>query len=225
LTASSDNRIIIWNPKTLQRETVLEGLTGLVGNVAVSPDGRTLACGGKQGLTIWDFKSRKARRFSGSTNWVTSVDFNPESTRLALGVRHPHVPGIYNKFTGQIIREEVLPYDEIEIWDVQQPRKLHTLGHLDTVGEVHYSSDGKFLASEGMCYVRLWEAKSGRALGVIRTNDQEIAYGFHFAFSPDGRFLATTYFSEEKNRGFVNIWATETLRQFPSAPKPRSSDP
>ncbi len=111
--------------------------------------------------------SKLFRTLNGHKDWVLSVMFSPDGTRLATGGND------------KIIR----------LWDVGTGRLLGSLGgHGYAINAVTYSPDGKWLASAGVDgSVRLWNPKSGLQQGALR------GYGYAFyaiAFSPDAKRLA-----------------------------------
>lgn len=81
-------------------------------------------------------------------------------------------------------------------------------GHSDSVRSISFSSDGQFIvsASEDRT-VRLWDAKTGRQIGLPMRGHTSYVYSAYF--SPDGKRIVSA--SEDKT---IRIWDTETRRQI-----------
>jgi WD40 repeat protein len=70
---------------------------------------------------------------------------------------------------------------------------------------VAFSPDGHYLLQEGPAHrVKVWDARTGRALGEIGRHDDSI---WAMIFSPDGRRLATA-----SNDGTVRVWTWDPAR-------------
>ncbi|MCI0535296.1 MAG: hypothetical protein L0Z50_08710, partial [Verrucomicrobiales bacterium] len=94
--------------------------------------------------------------------------------------------------------------------------RLHLTGHVGGVPGVEFSPDGSKIASTGKDgMVRIWEAKTGKALQTwpIPHGGQ----GQTVAFSPDGRWLASG--SYENNE--VLVWSLEAGRPVLALGDPR----
>jgi WD40 repeat protein len=149
-----------------------------VQTLAFSPDGKRLATGSADGaMMLWDVASGKVLlKFDGMTGGaVSAVAFSPDGKLIAKG-------GINN--------EDMPPTGEVILLDAASGKMLakHT-GQKDRVASVAFSPDGKFLAAgvrDGT--VRLWEAKTNKAIYVFKWNSQVVN---GIAFSPDGKTLAT----------------------------------
>jgi WD40 repeat protein len=86
----------------------------------------------------------------------------------------------------------------VKIWDAASGRLIRTLrGHQGTVLSVAFCPVGQLLVSGGEESVKVWDTKAWRE---IRT----LPRGWHVAFSPDGRRLATVAMD-------LKIWDTATL--------------
>jgi len=96
-------------------------------SVTFSPDGKILASGGPEGITLWRVSDGSLiRTLKGHTDKVTSVTFSPDGKILASGSED----------------------DTIKLWRVSDGSLIRTLkGHKAWVCSVTFSPDGKILAS------------------------------------------------------------------------------
>ncbi|TDB92001.1 DUF1513 domain-containing protein [Actinomadura sp. 7K534] len=81
---------------------------------------------------------------------------------------------------------------KIRLSDVAEKRTARFLsGHIESVGSVAFSQDGKLLASSSTLSdtVRIWDVASGRSLRDIPSEPLAI-FADDLAFTPDGRTLA-----------------------------------
>ena len=132
-SASKDNTIKLWDLKTNQIITALEGHKEQVSSLAFSPDGTMLVSGspdytGRDGETVkvWDVKTKQVIA-TFSPKWGTdAVAFSPDGAILASPT---------NKIS-------------IALWDVKTKQPVATLrGHIKGVTRMAFSPDGTTLAS------------------------------------------------------------------------------
>lgn len=148
--------------------------TGLVHAVTLSPDGKTLATAGFDGVAkLWDvapdgaLKEKKA--LTGHTGPVYAVAFHPTDTKLIATASQDKTA---------------------RVWDVTDGKmKFEMKGHADIVSAIAFSPDGKALATGGADKaVKLWNPADGKELKALGTHDGGI---YSIAFSPDGKVLAS----------------------------------
>ena len=120
--------ILLWNVASSQEKATLRGQSMNLHFLTFSPDGRTLASGGYDGvLRLWDVASgQQTTTFRGHEDWVTSVKFSPDGSILASG-GEDHT---------------------VRLWDVVSGQEKAALrGHTGDVFSVSFSPDGRILAS------------------------------------------------------------------------------
>jgi len=128
--------------------------------VAFSPDNRTVALAGHQGLSLWDVASGKELQVFVEERGV-SVAFSPDGRYLASG-------GI----------------GSVSIWEVATAKKIHAMPKDEQSWTrcVAFSPDGRKLVtvSDGRLGMRLWDLATKEVL-------DSSGWAITAAFSPDGR--------------------------------------
>jgi WD40 repeat protein len=170
----------LWDVRTGRRQRTHLG--NMMFAVAFSPEGRELAAGDDDGVTVWEAETGKDRsRLKGPGHLVTSVAYLPGGGGLA------------SAGSDRTVR----------LWDLRAGRERAKLeGHTDWVQKIALTNGGKLLASashDGS--VRLWDTASGKEL---LTLEQGTAV-WCVAFSPDGKTLAV---GVDRN---VKLWSVTKL--------------
>jgi eukaryotic-like serine/threonine-protein kinase len=242
---SMDGRLRIWDPATGALVHDLEdgGLEDfrlsnvpdyrwacfLPQNVAISPDGTTVACGHNNQVRFWDLATgrEQARLTVPVQGSVRHVVFSPSGRQLAIAATEPGLC-LIDRATGVIQRTLAGPTgllyavsfspdgrrlaaagDDriIRIWDTTTGELQRELrGHTDQVFTVAFHPDGHRIASGGRDrYVRIWDPATGDEMARLQGHTD---YVFSLAFSPDGSTLVSG-----SGDTTVRIWDTLPLVQ------------
>ncbi|CAD6446227.1 e13f86a5-3efc-43ce-a537-5658ff5fbd22 [Sclerotinia trifoliorum] len=122
----------------------------------------------------------------GHSDWVNSIAFSPDGTKVASGSRDK----------------------TIRLWDTATGESLQMLeGHLDSVNSIAFSPDGTKVASGSDDQtIRLWDTATGESLQMLEGHSHWVT---SIAFSPDGTKVASG--SLDKT---IRLWDTTTGESF-----------
>ncbi|MCI5143901.1 MAG: WD40 repeat domain-containing protein, partial [Candidatus Electrothrix sp. ATG1] len=145
-SASEDRTIRLWDMKSGQELTVLQGHTAPVNSVCFSPDGTRLAsASADKTIRFWDVdRGQEVTVFKGHTDVVNNVTFSPDGRWLA---------------SASVDRT-------IRLWGIANGNEQKVLrGHTDVVNSVSFSPDGEYLASGSADKtIRLWNAVNAQEI-------------------------------------------------------------
>jgi hypothetical protein len=163
----------------------LEGHTGRVNAVAISPDGRFIVSGSEDHtVKVWELESgRLLRSLEGHTGRVWAVAVSPDGRFIVSGSSDRTV----------------------KVWELESGRLLRSLeGHTGKgVNAVAVSPDGRFIVSgSDDRTVKVWELESGRLLRSLEGHTGRV---WAVAVSPDGRFIVSG--SEDRT---IRAWEPES---------------
>jgi WD40 repeat protein len=160
----------------------------LVESIAYSPDGKTLATGSFQELTLWDTeKGTPKARVGGFADRVVAIAFAPDGKTFATGGGAPTEDGEVKLFdaAGKFIAE------------VKN-------AHSDQVFGVCFSPDGRLLATGGADrFVKVFEVPGGK---LVKTFEGHTNHVLDVGWTADGKKLVSCGADADK---MVKVWDYE----------------
>ncbi|MCI0395546.1 MAG: serine/threonine protein kinase [Chloroflexi bacterium] len=151
---------------------------GLVTQLAVSPDGNTIAAAGSVGIWLYDPATLEPYQLLvGHEGLVTSVSWSPDGSQLASG-----------------------GYDNyVKIWDVASGQYVEAFDAHSLVYSVAWSPDGQYIAAGGYeGFAQVWSAADGLEVATLEGHEGPIR---SVAWSPDSTWLASA--GED---GSIRLW-------------------
>ena len=152
---------------------------GTISSIMFSPDGKRLAVASSIGIWIYNAQTGKElnRLARDMVSGVYSMCFSPDGRILASG----SLTNAFTSSSGDYV---------IRLWSTSTGQHIKTLiGHTAPVISVHFSPDGKKLASGSIDKtVRLWSVSTGQHLKTLIGHTDWIT---SVCFSPDGHVLAS----------------------------------
>lgn len=171
------NAITAANVGALVRTSEITG--ELLGPISYAPNGRQIAIGINNDVTLNNPELQEQRRLVGHTGSVIVVAYSPDSRLLASAAKDDN---------------------DARIWDAQSGALLHTLkGHTQWLRSVVFSPDGTQLATGGTDNtIKLWNVSDGT---LVRTLEGHTDFVGNLVFAPDNKSLASSSCD-----GTVRIW-------------------
>lgn len=185
-TGGVDRTIKLWNIRTGELLTKLEGHTYPVLTLAFSPDGCRLVSGsGDTTLRIWDVENRtEISHLKGHSLYVVTCDWSPNGSRIVSG----EVDGT------------------IAVWDADSGKLLkHLKDHRTAVQVVRFTPDGLGMASGSSDHsIIIWkfDGDSFKPERTLMGHESEVRA---LSYSWDGKFMASG--SSDKD---LFVWTTDT---------------
>ncbi|MGW4960771.1 WD40 repeat domain-containing serine/threonine protein kinase [Nonomuraea sp. NPDC004186] len=179
-----------WFPRTVRLPIENYGY-----GLALSPDGKTVALGGDDGIDFWDLASRQRSgppiQPSGALRAGGKMAFSPDGRLLAAT----------DDGRGG---DDVRAFDQVRLWDVRSHKQIgKPFGRpRDTIGSLTFSPDGQALATSHEDETRLWNLTTQRQLGASFPNN---AAGPVVFLDQAGKLLATD--------NDLTVWNIKTRRK------------
>jgi WD40 repeat protein len=220
---------VLHPPGTVLLRT-LEGHSGSVRGVAVTPDGRcAVSASSDHTLKVWDLETgRQLLTLEGHSSWVNGVAVSPDG-RYAVSASHDKTLKVWDLETGRPLRtleghsdrvngvavspdgrRAVSASDDhtLKVWDLETGRELHTLeGHSNRVNGIAVSPDGRRAVSASDDHtLKVWDLETGRELRTLKGHSHSVR---GVAVSPDGRRAISASWDST-----LKLWDLETGREL-----------
>ena len=209
ISAGDDKAIRIWNVETAETERLIrgeigEGEDGKILAMALSPDGKTLAVGGRlrggkggeAAIRIIDLASGEiVRLLEGHAEAVLSLAFSPDGTMLASGSMD----------------------DTAIVWSTEDYSVVKRFaGHQGDVNAVRFARDGqRLVTASDDTVLGLWDLASGRLVAELPGHSDAV---IAIAISPADGTIASGALDKS-----IRLWNPETGAPIAAIDKRKSS--
>jgi hypothetical protein len=209
-------------------DRILEGHTGEVKAVAITPDGARIVSGSSdKTVRVWGLRSGHLERIlEGHTGEVKAVAITPDGARIVSGssdktvrvwdLRSGHLERILEGHTDEVLAVAITPdgarivsggQDEaMRVWNLDSGRPERTLkGFSGLVSAVAITPDGARIVSGSWDNtVRVWNLASGR---IELARKGPIGYVWAVAITPDGASIVSGWLDTP-----VRVWDLAGVR-------------
>jgi hypothetical protein len=202
LTGSNDGDVAVRDSATGKEVRRFHGVMNSVNDVALAPDGKSLAAAGYASVPGPD---------TGSEGVIRLLDAQTGKERLTVHAGSHPIRGVGFTRDGRSLASAAVSGEPARLWEAATGRpRLRQVGGAATVRCLAVAPDGRHLALGGADgSVRLCDLRTGQE---VRRWDGHLGYVAALAFSPDGRLLASG--SEDTT---VLVWDMTSL-PAPAAP-------
>jgi WD40 repeat protein len=168
--------VVLWDLQARGPSASCRGSLYDIYALAFSPDGMTLASGGRDFVRLWDRATGREILSVPAMAFITGLAYAPDGKRLAISGTHS-----FND-----------PPDGCAVWRLDEGRGARTWQGLKSRAEkMALSPDGRYLAALGLDWqLAVWDQKAGKLAVVLDVPPGYLSDNAAMAFSPNGQLLA-----------------------------------
>lgn len=191
------NQVFIYEVASGKEIAALGGHKDIIQSLRFTPDGKKLAAGSYEFVTVWDLPGDTStpigepRKFGPHVFRILAIDFSPDGKLMATGGGEPSRSG------------------EIKIWDVAGGKLVGSFDalHSDTVFGLRFSPDGTKLASASADkFLRVNQLRDGKEMKSFEGHTHHV---LAVDWSSDGKQLVTGGADN-----VLKVWDYETGEQL-----------
>ncbi|MEG4419471.1 AAA-like domain-containing protein [Microcoleus sp. LAD1_D5] len=225
-SGSGDNTVKLWRKNSTKSPSgkrnytlwqTLKGHTNNITQVAIAPDGQTIASASKdKTIKLWSTDGKLLRTLTGHTDEVNSVAFSPDSQTIASASKDQTIKlwnadgKLIRTLTGHTDRVMNVAYapsagyanspseyliasasadKTVKLWHLDGTLVKTLTGHSDAVTKIAFNPQGGLLASASLDRtVKLWQLDGTLLKTLLVAKD--VVSGL--AWSPDGQIFASS---------------------------------
>lgn len=190
------NGIVAQNPQDKITVTDLEGLTGRIVSLAISPDGKILLVATSDGaLRAMDIEKSEEIYTKSSFLEPRDVVVSQDGNLFAVALKN-----------------------EIALLDLQDGKEIRKWpAHVEKITQLAISPDNRFIVSisGAETTTKIWDLETGK---LVKTLGEDQGFVNTLAFSPNGEVLVTAASGQDRTLRFWDVSNWELLKQSAQQP-------